>query len=715
LSLSTRILLGLLLGLAAGLFFGEPMARLELVGDAFIRLLQMTVLPYVVVSLIAGLGSLTYREARILAAQGGLILAGLWLVAFLFVMATPLVLPPFQTASFFSTTFVRPPTEVDMLDLYIPANPFYALANAVVPSVVLFSIALGAALIGSEGKQGLLRGLGVLSDALMRLTGFVVRLTPIGVFAIGASVAGTMSVEEFGRIQVYVVSYVAFSLILTFWILPGLVMAVTPMRYRDVVGLSRDALVTAFATSSELVVLPILAIRGKELLRRYELERPESSALIDILIPVSYNFPHLAKVLSLSFVVFAGWFSGTQVDGVQWLRLALSGIASMFASVNVAMPFLLELFRIPEDMFQLFIATGVLNSRFGTLLAAMHILVFALLVTCARTGVLTFDWRRIARFALLAVLLPVATIAGARYGFERGGDTPDRQGELLGTMNLLREGVPFVVFEQPVALLSPSEREEFRIDVIRRRGTLRVGYRAEGLPFTFLNRNGALVGFDVEMAHSLARALGVSIEFVAIRRAMASELLASGVVDIVMAGIPIALELSRFVDYSDPYLDLHMAFLVEDYRRDEFRDLQRLTDRDDLRIAALDNPYSLRSAQQLLPQATIVPVSDPRVFLEKRNEPADAMLYAAEIASAWSLLYPQYAVVVPDGILASLPLAYMLPRDEPELRRFTNDWIQLKRRDRTVKDLYDHWILGRGAQRRGRRWSVARDVLGWMD
>jgi Na+/H+-dicarboxylate symporter/ABC-type amino acid transport substrate-binding protein len=701
-SLSTQTLLGLVLGVAAGLFFGESMALLDPVGAAFIRLLQMTVLPYVVVSLVAGLGSLTYREARVLATQGGLILLGLWAVAFAFVAATPLLLPSYEAGSFFSTTSVTAPSEVDFLTLYIPANPFHSLANAVVPSVVLFSIALGLALIGTEGKDGLLRGLRVLADALMRMATFVVRFTPLGVFAIGASVAGTMTVAEYERIQIYVATYVGLSLVLAFGVLPAVVMAVTPLSYRSVVGFSRDALVTAFATTSEFVVLPILAIRCKELLRRHELDRPESDALIDIVVPASYNFPHAAKVLSLSFVVFAGWFSGIPIEGLQWLRLALAGVATLFASVNLAIPFLLELFRIPEDMFQLYVATGVLNAHFGGLLAAVHILVLTLLVTCARTGVLRFQWRRAAVFAVSTAVLCMATFAGGRALFSQWTRDAGQQGELLGRMSLRYETVPSVVLEQLPAPPSEAERRAFRIDLIRDRGTLRVGYRMEGLPFTFFNRDGALVGFDVEMAHSLGRALGVSIEFVPIRRSEAPDLLDQGVVDVVMAGVPIALELSRFVDFSDPYLDLHLAFLVEDYRRDEFRDLSKLRRREGLRIAALDDPYSLGRAQSLLPEATIVPIPDPRAFLEKRGEPTDAMIYAAEIASAWSLLYPQYSVAVPGGSIPSLPLTYMLPREEPELLRFTNDWIQLKRGDGTIQELYDHWILGRGAQNRGR-------------
>ena len=58
-SLSTQILLGLGLGALTGIFVGELAAPLEIVGTGFVRLLQMTVLPYMTFSLVAGLGRLT--------------------------------------------------------------------------------------------------------------------------------------------------------------------------------------------------------------------------------------------------------------------------------------------------------------------------------------------------------------------------------------------------------------------------------------------------------------------------------------------------------------------------------------------------------------------------------------------------------------------------------------------------------------------------------
>ena len=92
-TLTFRIVSGLLLGVFCGLFFGEETARLQWLADAWIRLMQMTVLPYVTLSLIAGLGQLDGRLARRLAVSGGLLLLLFWAVAFVVITAMPLALP----------------------------------------------------------------------------------------------------------------------------------------------------------------------------------------------------------------------------------------------------------------------------------------------------------------------------------------------------------------------------------------------------------------------------------------------------------------------------------------------------------------------------------------------------------------------------------------------------------------------------------------------
>ena len=74
------------------------------------------------------------------------------------------------------------------------------MANNIVPAVVLFSIALGLALMGIEKKGPIIAAFDVLEEALKRVMKFIVRLTPIGIFAIAASTAGTMSVDQLSRL-----------------------------------------------------------------------------------------------------------------------------------------------------------------------------------------------------------------------------------------------------------------------------------------------------------------------------------------------------------------------------------------------------------------------------------------------------------------------------------------------------------------------------------
>ena len=77
-SLSAKIFLGLGLGIATGIFLGEITAPLKAVGAAYVQLLQMAVLPYIMITLMSGLGKLKYREAVRLSYRVGSLLVLIW-------------------------------------------------------------------------------------------------------------------------------------------------------------------------------------------------------------------------------------------------------------------------------------------------------------------------------------------------------------------------------------------------------------------------------------------------------------------------------------------------------------------------------------------------------------------------------------------------------------------------------------------------------------
>ena len=712
-SLATQVLIALALGILAGLFFGERTAVLDTVGMAFVRLMQMTVLPYVVVSLISGLGSLRAADAARLAWRVGTILLGLWALGLIFVAIIPMVFPNWEAASFYSPSLAEQPEELPIIDLYFTHNPFSAMANTVVPAVVLFCIALGVALITAPDKDNLLQALKVLAEAFSRIAQFVVRLAPYGVFAIVASTAGTIGLDDVRRIQVYVVTYAAFATVLTFVVLPGLVAALTPVRFSDMVRCLWSALITAFATGSALVVLPLLAEESKKLLQQAELGGEETESSIDVVVPTLFNFPSLGTVLTVAFVLFAGWFVGSPVSVANYPSLLMTGLVSMFGAPTLAIPFLLKMQQLPADMFDLYLAVDVVGSRFGMMLAAMQVATIAILVGCAMGGELRLTPPRFLKFGTVAGGA-VASMLLALGVFFNVVLSSDYHGyETFVSMDLASPRVRSEMLESIDTAL-PDQRPT--LERIEQRNRLRVCYRPDTLPFAFVNSDAHLVGYDVALAHELARDLGVALEFAKTDRDEAFAAVMDGRCDIVMNATAVTPDLARRLEFTAPYFEGNMALIVADHRRDEFSTREALLAQESVRIAAPSGaPYYLNRIRARLPNAEVIPIDSPRVFFRAEPGRFDALVYTAEAGAAWTLIYPAYSVVVPRPDTISVPLAYVVRRGDDEWRRYVDVWLELRRRDGTLDQLYDRWILGEQAGGAAARWSIAGDVLGWYD
>lgn len=724
LSFTKKVLLSLLLGVATGLFFGEYVAWLKVAGDAFIGLLQMTVLPYIMVALIANVGRLTWGQGRSMILRGLTVLLVLWGIGLATVLLMPLMLPAWETASFFSTSLVQPPPDVDFLDLFIPFNIFGSLARNVVPAIVVFCLFIGAALMGMKNKDPMLAVLDAFAGALMRVNMFIVKLTPYGVFAITASVAGTMTLHELGRLQAYLVVLTVATVFLTFWVLPMLISALTPFSYRDVMRASKDALVMAFATGKTLIVLPMLIENTKRLFQevetdpRVEVDPDGVSRTVEVIYPLAYPFPSIGKVLALFFIPFTGWFVGSEMALWDYPAFLTIGLFSLFGGPIVAIPFLLDFQRLPADMFQLFIASGVYSARLGDLASAMHLVVISVLTTAAGVGILRVHWGKLLRLLLTSVGIMVLVMAGTRAYLSLALEGPQDATPIIDRMELTARGEkflqPFRMVEEAAPNPQPQRAGQDRLERIRERGVLRVGYRPDVLPWSYVNAQGDLVGFDVDMAHRLASDLGVTLEFVPLERQDLPEQLAEDHFDIAMSGIPGLLGIAEKVRLSEGYLEVHLALLVRDHRRRNFESQEAIRKQRHVRLGVgLDDPFVRRIAV-LYPNVEIVDIDSIEEFTEGRVE-LDAVLVTAEGGSAWTLRHPGFSVVTPTKHPVGLPLVYAVPQGEGAFARYVNHWVDLKKRDGTIALLYDHWILGVTAELKSSRWSVLRNVLHWVD
>ncbi len=610
---------------------------------------------------------------------------------------------------------IEEPKSFDFLDLYIPTNPFFSLANSIVPAVVFFSIALGIALIGIENKEQLIGWLEIARKTLSQISRFVVKLTPVGLFAIGANLAGTLRLVDLERVQVFLLIYATIAVLMTLWVLPGLVTALTSIRYQEILKRTSDALITAFMTGDLFVVLPILVDSSKDLIQRHSTERNDAANLPDVIVPASFNFPHSGKVLSLSFILFAAWFSDTSFSLLDKSKLATTGVLTFFGNLNVAVPYLLDFFHIPIDTFQLFLATGVINSRFGSAIAAMHTFVLAVLGAYAMTNTLTIKPKKLIRYVFITLFFAFFSLIALRFLFGLVLDNSYRKGDVLRSMHLLKSKDAATVYRDFRAVPPlPETKMTSLLAQIDERKKLRVGYLPNSLPYAFFNTKNELVGFDVDMAHQLAKEMNVSLEFVQMDRTKVIDQLKSGYCDILMSGFAVSTGRARQIILSSPYLYENAAFIVPDFRRHEFANRESILSIQHLRIGIPDIPYYKDKIREYAPNAKVVTIDSPMDLFEGKRKDCDVLLISAQRGSSWCLLYPQFTVVVPQPGILTVPIAYAVARNDQNFAAFVNTWIELKKNDRTIDDLYDYWILGKNAEPQQPRWSILRNILHWV-
>ena len=336
--------------------------------------------------------------------------------------------------------------------------------------------------MGIERKGPLIAAFEILEEALKRVMKFIVRLTPIGIFAIASSTAGTMNVDQLSGLQVYIVTYAVAALLMTFGVLPALIMLLTPFGYREIVRATKDALLMAFATDNLLVVIPMLSDNAKELLRQGMGTSAESESSVDVIVPVSFNFPNVGRLLQLIFILFAAWFTTSAISLAGYFNLTLSGLLSLFGKPVAAMPFLLDLLRLPADMMQLYLASGIFVAQLGTLASAMHLFTLGVLGGFAMAGALRFQWKRFVPVTALTVGVVAAAVVGTRAYFSFAVENAYDKAKIMALMQPLFPAVPAKIYKSAPPP-GPVESSQPTMKRIRSRGAIRVGYIGDVLFF----------------------------------------------------------------------------------------------------------------------------------------------------------------------------------------------------------------------------------------
>jgi Na+/H+-dicarboxylate symporter len=363
--ITVYILLAMLLGIAVGyachtIFPDKKIAatisgHISLVTDIFLRLIKMIIALLVFSTLTVGIANLSDGKAagrigaKALAWFMGASLVSLTLgmiLSNLFQLGTNLGLPlPDVTASTGLKTAAF--TLKDFVSHVVPKSPIEAMANNEILQVLVFSIFFGSALgaLGEHGKR-LLAVIDELSQVMLNITGAIMNMAPLAVFAATASVVTTNGLGILATFAKFMGGFY-FALACLWVLLIAAGFLVIGPRVFKLLGLIREPFLLAFSTASSEAAYPKLLIA----LDKFGVQRRISSFVM----PMGYSFNLDGSMMYCTFAVLfiaqaygIDLSLGTQITMLLLLMLTSKGIAGVPRASLVVIAATLTQFNIPE-------------------------------------------------------------------------------------------------------------------------------------------------------------------------------------------------------------------------------------------------------------------------------------------------------------------------------------------------------------------------------
>ena len=262
-----QVLVAMVVGAITGLVVGEPAAEsFGWIGDLFMKLLRMIIVPLVLTSIISGVASVGGGRAlgRLFSKTLGYYLLSSLLAVMVGLLMVNLVRPGVG-ANMTDTTQQELPelatatSPVELLLDIVPENVIQAAAAADMLSFIFFCIVFGAAIttLPDKTRNIVTELFDALFHAMMRLTSGIIKFLPIGVFALITRMVATTGFDAFRSLALYAVTVGSSITIHLFVTLPILLLILGRIAPRTHFANMREPLLIAFSTSSSGATLPV--------------------------------------------------------------------------------------------------------------------------------------------------------------------------------------------------------------------------------------------------------------------------------------------------------------------------------------------------------------------------------------------------------------------------------------------------------------------------
>lgn len=230
------------------------------------------------------------------------------------------------------------------------------------------------------------------------------------------------------------------------------------------------------------------------------------------------------------------------------------------------------------------------------------------------------------------------------------------------------------------------------LDEIAKRGKLRVGMEPGYMPFELTNQKGEIIGFDVDMAKRMAKAMGVELELVSTAWDGIIPALLTDKFDVIMSGMTLTQERNMSINFASPYIQIGQSVIVSNKVIDGVKSYQDLND-SKYTVASKLGTTGEQATKRLIPNAKYVSFeTEQEGVLEVVNGKIDAFIYDLPYNAIAVNQRGQGKVTHLDKAFTFEPLAWGIRKGDPDFLNWLNNFMFQIKNDGTYDKIYQKWF-----------------------
>ena len=346
--LGTLILIAMILGIAVGLALGETAQIFAPIGDLFMLLIKMVVVPMVLFSLIGGAASLGNSSSA----------GKIGLLTFIYYTITTIIAT--VIGLIFSVVF-KPGEGISLASLgvqasseyadkggipgfwetligFVPANPFEALVSGNILQIIVFSLFIGFAIanLSGEKKEFLLKFFNYMTEVTVNIMTAIMCIAPLGVFGLMAGSIGKFGSEILVKLAYLVVLYIIVLLIVNYGVIGGSVAMFSKCTtFKQFFKSMYKVQLFAFTTASSMATLPL---NMKTTIEELHVSKETTSFALPL--GATINMNGNAAYYAMAAIFFAQMF-GIELTITQYIAIIFTSTVGAVGQAGVPGPTLL--------------------------------------------------------------------------------------------------------------------------------------------------------------------------------------------------------------------------------------------------------------------------------------------------------------------------------------------------------------------------------------